>query len=167
MTAREAATERPWILPATLAACAAAMVAAVGMTLTDLGPWYQSLRQPSWAPPPATYGIAWTIIYALAALSAVSAWTAAHDRRDAELVVGAFMANGFLNIVWSLLFFHARRPDLALIEGGLLWLSVAALVVIAARRSRSAAALLLPYLAWVSVAGLLNWEIVRLNGPFG
>ncbi|GLR47763.1 TspO/MBR family protein [Sphingomonas astaxanthinifaciens] len=164
---REDDLGRPWLLPATLAAGCAIIVAMVGMTLTDLGPWYQSLRQPDWAPAPAVYGVAWTTIYALAALSAVSAWSAAPNRASAELIVGAFALNGFLNIVWSLLFFNARRPDLAFYEGIALWLSVAALILLCLRHSRPAALLLLPYLAWVSVAGLLNAEVVRLNGPFG
>ena len=86
---------------------------------------------------------------------------------SAELIVGAFALNGFLNIVWSLLFFNARRPDLAFYEGIALWLSVAALILLCLKHSRPAALLLLPYLAWVSVAGLLNAEVVRLNGPFG
>lgn len=158
---------RPWPLPAALAAGAAVLVATVGMTLTDLGPWYQSLRQPDWAPPPAFYGVAWTTIYALTALAAVSAWLAAPRRAAADLVLGAFALNGFLNILWSLLFFDARRPDLAFAEGVVLWLSVLSLILISLRYSRSAALLLLPYLAWVSAAGLLNYEVVRLNGPFG
>jgi benzodiazapine receptor len=156
-----------WHLPAALAAAAALSVAIVGMTLTDLGPWYQSLRQPGWAPPAVFYGIAWTTIYALAALAAVSAWLGTRNRRESDTVIAAFALNGFLNMLWSLLFFNARRPDWAFTEGLLLWLSVASLIVISLRHSRTAALLLMPYLAWVSAAGLLNYEVVRLNGPFG
>ena len=61
----------------------------------------------------------------------------------------------------------SSRPDWALAEVVLLWLSVASLVAVCGRYSRAAALLLLPYLAWVGIAGLLNWEVVRLNGPFG
>jgi tryptophan-rich sensory protein len=66
-----------------------------------------------------------------------------------------------------LIFFRLQRPDWAMAELVLLWLSVAALISVSSRHSRLAALLLLPYLAWVSIAGLLNWEVVRLNGPFG
>ncbi len=68
---------------------------------------------------------------------------------------------------WSPLFFTLRRPDWALAEIPLLWLSILALIVGLAPISTLAALLLAPYLVWVSVAAALNLEIVRLNGPFG
>lgn len=158
---------RPWPLPALLAAAVALAIALLGATITQIGPWYEGLAQPDWAPPRPAYGIAWTLIFACAAAAAVSAWAATPDRRAAELVIGLFALNGFLNILWSLIFFRLQRPDWALAEVVLLWLSVASLVAVCGRYSRAAALLLLPYLAWVGIAGLLNWEVVRLNGPFG
>jgi benzodiazapine receptor len=158
---------RSWIVPFLLAGLAALAVAMVGMTITDLGPWYRALRQPDWAPPDPVYGAAWTLIFALAAVSAVLAWQAIPGRREAETLIGLFALNGFLNILWSLLFFRLRRPDWAAIEVLLLWVSIAALIFYCGRHSRPAAALLLPYLAWVTVAAALNWEVVRLNPPFG
>jgi translocator protein len=157
---------RTWILPSALAALAALAVAMLGMTITDLGPWYRSLEQPAWAPADPVYGAAWTLIFALAAASAVLAWRGAPSRRDIETIVGLFALNGFLNILWSLLFFQVKRPDWALGELVVLWLSIVLLMVVTGRQSRPAALLLLPYLIWVSFAGWLNWEIVRLNGPF-
>jgi tryptophan-rich sensory protein len=158
---------RPWPLPALLAGFAALGVAFLGGTMTQLGPWYEGLAQPAWAPPRPAFGIAWTLIFACAAVAAVSAWTSTPDRRARELLLGLFALNGFLNVMWSLIFFRLQRPDWAMAELVLLWLSIAALIVVSSRHSRLAAWLLLPYLAWVSVAGLLNWEVVRLNGPFG
>lgn len=158
---------RTWILPCSLAALAALSIAMLGMTITDLGPWYRSLEQPAWAPADPVYGAAWTLIFALAAASAALAWQAAPARRDAETIVGLFALNGFLNILWSLLFFQLRRPDWALGELVFLWLSILVLVIVTGRVSRTAGMLLLPYLLWVSIAGWLNWEIVRLNGSFG
>lgn len=157
---------RTWILPSALAALAALAVAMLGMTITDLGPWYRSLEQPIWAPADPLYGAAWTLIFALAAASAVLAWRAAPSRRDVETIIGLFALNGFLNVLWSLLFFQVKRPDWALGELVVLWLSIILLMIVTGRRSRPAALLLIPYLLWVSFAGWLNWEIVRLNGPF-
>ncbi|MFS0737766.1 TspO/MBR family protein [Sphingomonas sp. 1P06PA] len=156
-----------WLMPMLVAAALAAMVAVMGATITDLGPWYRSLAQPAWAPPDAAYGIAWTLIYASVTVAAVSAWSATDSAHEADWLFGMFALNGFLNIVWSLLFFRFHRPDWALVEGVALWLSVAALVILCGRRSRLALALLLPYLAWVGVALALNLAVVRLNGPFG
>ncbi|MGF1549862.1 MAG: TspO/MBR family protein [Sphingomonadaceae bacterium] len=158
---------RSWIFPAVLAGFAALLVAMLGATITDLGAWYQSLDQPRWAPPDPLYGIAWTLIFALIAVAAVTAWRKAPDQGAAQTIVGLFALNGFLNLLWSLIFFRAQRPDWALIEVAFLWLSIVVLIIVCGRHSRLAALLLLPYLAWVSFAALLNWEIVRLNSPFG
>lgn len=156
-----------WIIPVAIAAAAALLVAMLGMTITDLGPWYQSLAKPDWNPPDAAFGAIWTIVFALTAAAGVAAWRAAPSSAIADMIVGLFALNGFLNVLWSLLFFRMQRPDWAFGELVLLWLSVAALIYFCSRLSRLSAALLAPYLVWVTIAGALNWQIVQLNAPFG
>lgn len=158
---------RAWAFPVAIAALAAIAIAVVGGTMTDTGPWYQSLTQPRWAPADHVYGLAWTLIYALTAVAGVTAWRALEYRWEADWLIGLFALNGFLNILWSLLFFRLHRPDWAQVEVLLLWVSVAALIVFVWRRTMVGAVLLLPYLLWVTFAGYLNMTIVRLNGPFG
>ena len=153
--------------PVVIAAAAALAVALLGGLMTDIGPWYRSLQKPAWQPPDWAFGPAWTVIYALAATSGVVAWRDAHHPRQRETMLMLFALNAFLNVLWSLLFFRLRRPDWALFEVGLLWLSVLLLIVVLGRYSRTAALLLVPYLLWVSFASTLNWATVRLNGPFG
>ncbi len=153
--------------PILVAAIVAVAVAAIGMTITDLGPWYQSLRKPSWQPPDWLFGPAWTVIFGFAALSAATAWRDATNNylRDGILIL--FPINGFFNILWSLLFFRAQRPDWALLEVILLWVSIVGLMVYLGRFSKRGMWLLAPYLAWVTFAGILNWTVVQLNAPFG
>jgi tryptophan-rich sensory protein len=74
--------------------------------------------------------------------------------------------NGFLNVLWSLLFFALRRPDWALIEVILLWLSILLPILVFLRFARPASLYLAPYLLWVSFAAFLNLTVVHLNGPF-
>jgi translocator protein len=148
------------------AAAWAIAVAGVGMWATDLGPWYRALRQPDWKPSDLWFGPAWTLIYTLAATAAVKAWFGSASRRERAQVVAAFVLNGALNVLWSWLFFRARRPDWALMEVGLLWLSIVLLIALAARGSAAAAWLLVPYLLWVAFAATLNLAVVRLNPPF-
>lgn len=157
---------RAWLFPVLIAGVLAAAVALVGGTITDTGAWYHSLAQPRWAPPDAVYGVGWTAIYALTALAGVTGWLAMPTRREREWLLGLFALNGFLNIVWSLLFFRLHRPDWAMVEVVGLWVSILALIVVIWRRSMVGAVLLLPYLGWVTFAGYLNMTIVRLNGPF-
>jgi translocator protein len=158
---------RAAFFPVVIAAAFAIITALVGSTITVLDQWYYSLAQPGWAPPAYLFGVIWTAIFALIALAAVVGWRAAQSRRDAEVMVGLFALNGFLNILWSFLFFRMQRPDLAFYELIVLWLSIATLIWFCGRFSKAAAWLLLPYLAWVTIAGALNWQVIQLNGPFG
>lgn len=153
--------------PVLIAAAAALAVAGLGGLMTDLGPWYQRLVQPPWKPPDWLFGPAWTAIFALAAMAGVIAWRRAPRRVDREWMLALFALNGFLNVLWSLLFFRLHRPDWALFEVLVLWLSILLLIGVLARYARTASLLLLPYLAWVAFAGFLNLATVRLNGPFG
>ncbi len=152
--------------PVLFAAAAAALVAGLGGLMTDIGTWYQGLVQPSWKPSDAWFGPVWTLIFALCAVSGVNAWQRAHDKARREWLLVLFALNAFLNVLWSLLFFRLRRPDWALWEVGLLWLSVLALIVVLGRYARQSSVLLVPYILWITFAAALNWAVVRLNGPF-
>ena len=115
------AARRSFWKPVLVAAAVAIFIGVLGGTLTDTGPWYQNLRKPSWQPPDWLFGPAWTLIFALATVSAVYAWRDAQDRVQREWVIVLFALNGFLNVLWSTLFFALRRPDWALIEVAFLW----------------------------------------------
>jgi translocator protein len=150
-----------------VAAVAATFTAIMGATITDIGPWYLGLRQPAWAPPDFAFGIIWTLIFSLCAMAGATAWRAAPDQKTVEVMIGMFALNGFLNVLWSLLFFRLHRPDWALIEVMFLWTSILVLTLSIWRYSKVAALLLLPYLLWVTIAAVLNYQVVQLNGPFG
>jgi translocator protein len=152
--------------PVLIAASVAIFIGVLGGTLTDTGPWYQSLHKPSWQPPDWLFGPAWTLIFALATTSAVYAWRNADAQSRREWVVALFALNGSLNVLWSTLFFALKRPDWALIEVVFLWLSILLPMIAFWRFARPASLLLLPYLLWVSFAAFLNLTVVRLNAPF-
>ena len=152
--------------PISVAALAAIAVAGLGAAATDIGPWYQVLQKPSWQPPDWLFGPAWTLIYALIAMSGVVAWNAAGNRRQGLNIVGLFALNALLNVGWSELFFGLHRPDWALFEVVPFWLSIVLVIVAVSSVSQMAGWLLAPYLAWVTFAGVLNLAVVRLNAPF-
>ena len=155
-----------WV-PIAVAAGAAILVAVLGASATDISAWYRGLAKSPLTPPDWMFGPAWTVIYALTALAGVLAWRAARDRTARQRILVLFAANALLNVLWSELFFMARRPDWSLIEVLPFWLSILVLILLIWPQSRRASWLLMPYLAWVAFAGWLNLEIVRLNGPFG
>jgi translocator protein len=137
-----------------------------GGLATRVGEWYRALRKPSWNPPDWAFAPAWTVILGLAGWAGVLAWTHAPDPATRLHIAAAYAVNGLLHFVWSPLFFLLKRPDWALGEAVLLWLSVAALVAVVAPLSALGGWLLAPYLAWVAFAIALNAAIVRLNAPF-
>ena len=153
--------------PILVAAVSAILVAALGASATDIGPWYRALHKPTWQPPDWVFGPAWTLIYGLTALAGVLVWNRMRDRHARHMVMGLFALNAALNVGWSELFFAAHRPDWALYEVVPFWLSIAMLIRVCWPVSAGAGRALLPYAAWVLFAGYLNLAVVRLNAPFG
>jgi translocator protein len=155
------------IMTIVVAAAAALAVAVIGGLLTEVGPWYHALRKPRWQPPDWLFGPAWSVILALAAWSGALAWQGAHDDAERVRVIVLFAINGAAHVLWSPLFFKLRRPDWALAEVPLLWLSIVALMIGLGAQAPTLPWLLAPYLLWVTFAAWLNLAIVRLNAPFG
>lgn len=154
------------LLEISIAAGAAVLLAAIGGWATDVGPWYKNLRFPALKPPDWAFGPGWTLIFALTATAGVIAWNEAPDARARTILAAIFAVNGLLNIAWSPFFFKLRRPDWAFAVLIPFWASVLALILYCAGFSPRAAYLLCPYLAWVTFAGWLNWQVVRMNSPF-
>lgn len=129
------------------------LAGATGALLTDPS-WYQVLDRPSWAPPGWVFGPVWITLYAMMGVAAWLVWRTPASKRRAALAW--FAVQLVLNAAWTPVFFGARS-----LGGGLVvivTLLAAIIATIAAYRlvSRTAAALMLPYLAWVSFATALN-----------
>lgn len=139
----------------------------LGGLATPLGPWYYGLEQPPWKAPDVLFGPAWTVLFILIGFAAIKAWRGSQTS-ELRLHVGlVFGLNGVLNVLWSVLFFTLERPDWALMEVGILWLSIVSMMAVGRSRSPAVVPALTPYLLWVSYAAALNAAVVRLNGPFG
>ena len=74
--------------------------------------------------------------------------------------------NAFFNVFWSQLYFKWHRPDWSMIELLFIWQSIVFLMVFIYPYRRLSVWLLLPYLVWVTTAGVLNHTTIVLNGPF-
>ena len=138
-------------------------IATVGGFLTNLSvdSWYPTLNKPSWTPSGATIGVAWTILYILMAIAAWIVWCAGDGGRLLPLTIYAVQL--LLNAGWSALFFGLRSPGLALLEIVFLWAAIMATAAMFRKISKLAAALMVPYLIWVSFAGVPNAIIWWLN----
>jgi tryptophan-rich sensory protein len=124
--------------------------------------WYRRLHKPPWQPPAAAFGPVWSVLYLLAATSAIAAWHTAPPQQRRSLFA-LYAANGALNAAWTAIFFRARRPAAATADSAALLVSTIALIARTRGHSRTAAATLVPYAAWVAFATALSGEIARRN----
>lgn len=147
-----------------LALAAPYAVAALGSvpTARAIPTWYRTLEKPDWNPPDRVFGPVWTLLYGLVGIAVVlvrrQPRTANTDR--AQTVFGLQLA---LNLAWSFVFFGRRSVRGGLVAVALLWVAIAATIIEFRRIKPAAALLLVPYLAWVSFAAILNAEIARRN----
>lgn len=145
---------------------AVAVVAAAGSLAT--GPaipgWYASLVKPWFTPPSWLFGPVWTALYLMMAVAAWLVWRKA-GFAAAGLALSVFLAQLLLNGMWSWVFFGSRNIGGGLLVIGLLWLGILATILLFWRHSRAAGWLLVPYLAWVSFASVLNYSLWVLNRP--
>jgi translocator protein len=144
-------------LAVTFAAAAIGSVASV-----NAGPFYQQLTRPDWAPPAAVFGPAWTSLYTLMGIAAWLVWRTGGLGAARTPLVLYLVQLGF-NALWSWLFFTWRLGALAFAEILLLWVLIVATIVTFWRVRPLAAALLVPYLLWVSFASALSYAIWQLN----
>ncbi len=150
-----------WMSYAAITA-AIVVVGGVGGKATDVGPWYRNLTKPSWNPPDWAFPVAWSTIYLFIIAAVGGVWNVA-DPAQQSLILWVVLVNLLLNLFWSVVFFAMRKPQWALYEVVFLWLSIVAMMGVFASVKPLYAALLVPYLVWVSVATLLNLRIVQLN----
>lgn len=129
------------------------------------GDWYEGLRKPSWTPPDWAFPVVWSILFAMIAVAGWLVWEAAGW--GAGLALGVYGVSLVINAAWSGLFFGLKRMDWALVDVIALWLSIVAVMAVFWPISPLAALLHLPYLAWVTLAGVLNLAMLRLNPRAG
>ena len=129
-------------------------------------PWFMALVKPAIYPPAAAFGIAWTILYVMMGIAAAIVWNA-RGAAGRRVALGLFAVQLLANMMWSPLFFrfHQILPAFWLI---LLILTLAVLTTwrFGAVR-RLAAWLMVPYLAWLGFAAVLNWRVHELNPDGG
>jgi tryptophan-rich sensory protein len=143
---------------------AAAFVSWWGGQLTMSGMvWYETIALPPWTPPDAVFGVVWSLIFILAALSTIIYFRRATRDRRFDLTVTTILFNAGLNVFWSYLFFVLHEIGAAVIDAALLGATVVVLITLVAPVSRKAAWLLVPYAAWVAFATYLNYVIWTMN----
>lgn len=115
--------------------------------------------RPALFPPEIAFPIVWTALFTLMGIALSIVWRRDVTRRDVQIALATFAAQFALNLAWTPAFFGLRNPGLGMVVIGALWVAIVATIVAFDRVDRRAAALLVPYLLWVSFAAVLNYAI--------
>ena len=124
--------------------------------------WFDRLAKPAMMPPGWVFPFAWSILYIMMGF-ALAMILNARAARGRGIAIMLFLVQLALNLAWSPVFFAMHRIMLAfgLIVAMLLWAGAATWLFWRIRRT--AGLLMLPYLAWLIFAAMLNWQVHRLN----
>lgn len=147
------------VLPVVAVAVSASLV-----TQPNIPTWYAGLAKPSFTPPNWAFPVAWTILYAMMAYALWRILSLPENRPSRRAAIIAFFVQLTLNGTWSFAFFGSKSPVAGLVVIVALIAAILATIRTFWRLDRTAALLLVPYLAWVAYATLLNGTIWRLNG---
>lgn len=121
--------------------------------------WYNNIK-PAITPPGFVFPIVWNFLFVLISFSLYFAWTSSKNNNQRKKIAVVFGINFILNILWSVLFFGLKETFFAFAEILLLWISTLAIIIVVQKISKKSAWLLVPYLIWLSFAGVLNFIIV-------
>jgi tryptophan-rich sensory protein len=158
-----AAAGRQWpALAGFVALCLGVSALGGWATARSVSTWYPTLAKPWFTPPDWLFAPVWLTLYVLMAVAAWRVWRRP-EAAGRNAAISLFLLQLGLNLAWSFLFFYWRRIDLGLIDIVLLLAAIIATIVAFRRIDGIAATLLLPYLAWVSFAAVLNSSLWLLN----
>lgn len=124
--------------------------------------WYAALVQPDMTPPGWFIGVTWTVLYILMGVSLAMILNA-RGARGRGLALGLFTLQFLANLAWSPIFFAAHEMTFSVYWLGLIGVLALATTFAFGRIRSIAAWLLVPYLAWLCVAGSLNYQLDKLN----
>ena len=125
--------------------------------------WFATLKKPTWNPPGYLFGPVWGTLYLFMGISLALIWNNQTSKQSKRKSYILFAIQLTLNFLWSILFFNFHSPLLALIDIILMIVTITLSIFSFANFSKPAAWLLVPYLAWVLFAAVLNFTIWKLN----
>ena len=132
-------------------------------TTPSIPTWYAGLLKPALNPPSWIFGPVWTTLFICMGVALFLVLSDDIRKKNVKIALGFSVFQLGLNVLWSYLFFGIHNPGLAFVDIVCLWLSILATLVLFSKISKTAAWLLVPYLAWVSFASYLNYMIWTLN----
>lgn len=130
-------------------------------TKAGVDTWYQTLNRSSLTPPDYVFGIVWTILYVMIAVSGWSIWQ--REYQETALLKKLFASQMILNWSWTPLFFTYHFIGAALACILLITILVLLVTLKAYKNLKLVSFLFAPYLGWVLFATYLNFYIWQHN----
>lgn len=140
--------------------CEGAGIIGSFFTASAIPTWYATLNKPSFSPPNYLFGPVWVTLYALMGIATYIVWSSGKKVKN---ILNLFWVHLFFNATWSIAFFGLQNPLLGLVNIVILWVLIIAVIYKYWQVNKWAGVLLLPYLAWVSFATFLNYNLWLLN----
>lgn len=124
--------------------------------------WFNALAKPDAQPPGWIFGMAWTILYVMMG-TAFAMILHARGAPFRGVAIILFLVQYMFNLFWSPLFFGMHQVTAAFWLLLIIFLLALGTTLVFGRIRKAAAWLMVPYLAWLSFAGVLNKQIDSLN----
>jgi tryptophan-rich sensory protein len=151
--------------------CIISIVLTVGLgslggifTAPEIQGWFLHLNKPLWNPPNWLFAPVWTTLYLLMGIALYLIWKTKAEQDKKQWAIIIFIVQFALNTLWSFIFFKQHQVGWAFVEIMVMWLAILCTIIAFSRMNKTAAWLLVPYISWVSFAGVLNYCIWQMNG---
>jgi translocator protein len=131
-------------------------------TINSIPTWYASLNKPWFSPPNVVFAPVWTTLYILMGLALFLIWRSPRNRTR-DWGIALFAAQLAVNVIWTFAFFGLQNTLYGLLSIIPLWILIAATIYQFYKVEKWASYLLVPYIAWVSIATALNASVYLLN----
>lgn len=124
---------------------------------------YLKLNKPIFSPPSFTFPLVWTILYILMAMAVYRVYLKKYSGINTFKAISLYSVQLFLNILWPYLFFNLRLYGVSFLELLLLYCFMLLTTFEFLKKDKLSAFLMIPYIIWVSFAGVLNYAIWMMN----
>lgn len=132
-------------------------------TIRAISSWYATLAKTPITPPNWFFAPMWTTLYFLMGVALYMIWNKRGAKGSKNLAYSLFGIQLVLNVLWSAIFFWQEQILFGAIEIVFMWFFIAATTMEFRSLDKTAGYVLFPYLAWVTIATVLNFAVLFAN----
>lgn len=153
-----------WLkLAAFIFVCHMAGIIGSVFTTSSIPTWYAGLEKPWFTPPNWLFAPVWLTLYTLMGISLYWIWQKGPSKENVRSALLVFFGQLVINAIWSIVFFGLQSPFYALILVAMMWTLILLTIYMFYKIDKKAGLILVPYIAWVTIASLLNYFVWVLN----